>query len=42
MRKMKKKIIIIGAGVAGLTAGCHLQRNGYDTRIFELHTLPGG
>lgn len=39
---MKKKIIIIGAGVAGLTAGCHLQRNGYDTRIFELHTLPGG
>lgn len=39
---MKKKVIIIGAGIAGMTAGIHLQRNGYDTEIFELHTLPGG
>jgi phytoene dehydrogenase-like protein len=37
-----KSIIIIGAGVAGLSAGCYAQMNGYDTRIFELHDKPGG
>lgn len=35
-------VIIIGAGIAGLSAGCYLQMNGYQTHIFELHTLPGG
>ncbi len=35
-------VIIIGAGIAGLSAGCYLQMNGYKTRIFEMHTLPGG
>jgi phytoene dehydrogenase-like protein len=39
---MKKKIIIIGAGIAGLSAGCYAQMNGYDTTIFEMHNLPGG
>ncbi|GAB6172199.1 FAD-dependent oxidoreductase [Paradesulfitobacterium aromaticivorans] len=38
----KKSIIIIGAGIAGLAAGCYGQMNGYQTRIFELHDLPGG
>jgi len=38
----KKKVIIIGAGIAGLSAGCYLQMNGYDTEIYELHNLPGG
>jgi phytoene dehydrogenase-like protein len=38
----KKSIIIIGAGVAGLSAGCYAQMNGYDSQIFELHDLPGG
>ncbi len=37
-----KSIIIIGAGIAGLSAGCYGQMNGYRTRIFELHTAPGG
>ena len=37
-----RKVIIIGAGIAGLSAGCYLQMNGYDTEIFELHTKPGG
>jgi phytoene dehydrogenase-like protein len=37
-----KKTIIIGAGIAGLSAGCYLQMNGYDTEIFESHNLPGG
>ncbi len=37
-----KSIIIIGTGISGLSAGCYGQMNGYETRIFELHTLPGG
>jgi len=35
-------MIIIGAGVAGLSAGCYAQMNGYHTRIYELHRIPGG
>ncbi|MCB8968762.1 MAG: NAD(P)/FAD-dependent oxidoreductase [Ardenticatenaceae bacterium] len=37
-----KSIIIIGAGVAGLAAGCYAQMNGFDSQIFETHDLPGG
>lgn len=37
-----KKVIIIGGGIAGLSAGCYLQMNGYDTEIFELHSILGG
>jgi len=37
-----KSIIIIGAGMAGLAAGCYAQMNGYQSQIFELHTIPGG
>jgi phytoene dehydrogenase-like protein len=35
-------IIIIGAGVDGLSTGCYAQMNGYSSRIFELHELQGG
>ena len=35
-------MILIGAGVAGLSTGCYAQMNGYDSRIFELHDKPGG
>ena len=38
----KKKIIIIGGGVAGLSAGIYGQLNGFETRIFEMHNIPGG
>jgi phytoene dehydrogenase-like protein len=37
-----KSIIIIGAGIAGLSAGIYAQKNGYRSQIFELHDLPGG
>jgi phytoene desaturase len=37
-----KSAIIIGAGVAGLATGCYAQMHGYQTRIFEQHTIPGG
>jgi len=28
--------------MAGLSAGCYLQMNGYQTQIFEAHAIPGG
>jgi phytoene dehydrogenase-like protein len=37
-----KSIIIIGAGIGGLSAGCYAQMNGFNTEIFEMHNLPGG
>jgi phytoene dehydrogenase-like protein len=37
-----KTILIIGAGLAGLATGCYAQMNGYQTRILEQHTRPGG
>jgi len=36
------KIAIIGAGVAGLSAGCYLRMNGFETEIFEMHSRSGG
>jgi phytoene dehydrogenase-like protein len=39
---MAKSIIIIGAGIAGLSAGCYGQMNGYQTQIFEMHDKSGG
>ncbi len=38
----RNNIIIIGAGIGGLSAGCYAQMNGFDTEIFEMHNLPGG
>ena len=40
--KEKKKVIIIGAGLAGMSAGSYLQMNGFDTRIFESYMMSGG
>lgn len=37
-----KKIIIIGSGIGGLTAGVYGQMNGYKTTIFESHSIAGG
>jgi phytoene dehydrogenase-like protein len=38
----EKSIIIVGAGIAGLSAGCYLQMNGYRTQIHEMHIKAGG
>lgn len=38
----KKKLIIIGGGVAGLSTGIYGQLNGFETQIFEMHDKPGG
>jgi phytoene dehydrogenase-like protein len=40
--KNSADIIIIGAGIAGLAAGCYAQMNGYRSQIFEMHHQPGG
>jgi phytoene dehydrogenase-like protein len=37
-----KTIAIIGAGLAGLSAGCYGRMNGYRTLLFEMHDKPGG
>jgi phytoene dehydrogenase-like protein len=39
---LSRSITIIGAGIAGLSAGCYGQMNGYRTHIFEMDTKPGG
>ncbi len=38
----KRRVNIIGAGISGLSLGCYLQMNGYETQIFEKHNIPGG
>ncbi|GGY98988.1 phytoene desaturase family protein [Streptomyces nitrosporeus] len=38
----RETMIIIGAGLGGLSTGCYAQMNGYRTRILEMHELPGG
>ena len=38
----EKSVIIVGAGIAGLSAGCYAQMNGYQSHIFEMHDHPGG
>lgn len=35
--EMKKDVLIIGGGVAGLSAGIYGQLNGYNTEILEMH-----
>jgi phytoene dehydrogenase-like protein len=37
-----ESLVIIGAGVAGLAAGCYARMNGYEATIFEMHDKPGG
>ena len=37
-----KKVIIIGAGIGGMSAGCFAQMNGFETEILEMHSIPGG
>ena len=41
-RTQKEKIIIIGAGVAGMTAAQELQRNGFEVTILEGLSRVGG
>lgn len=38
----ERSILIIGAGVGGLSLGCYARMNGYQVRILEMHARPGG
>lgn len=38
----QQNVIVIGAGVAGLTAGTYLQSSGFNVMILEQHFIPGG
>lgn len=40
--RMSQKIVIIGGGVAGLTAGIYAQKAGFESEIYEKHTVMGG
>ncbi|MFI1864520.1 phytoene desaturase family protein [Streptomyces jumonjinensis] len=35
-------MVIIGAGLGGLSTGCYARMNGYRTVMLEMHELPGG
>jgi phytoene dehydrogenase-like protein len=37
-----RNIAIVGAGIAGLTAGIYALQSGFDVTIYESHTIPGG
>ena len=39
---MSKNVVIIGAGIAGLSAGVYSARSGFKTTILESHIIPGG
>ena len=39
---MSKKIAIVGAGLAGLSSGIYLQKEGFQTEIFEMAGWSGG
>jgi phytoene dehydrogenase-like protein len=39
---MSKSIIIIGGGIAGLCSGIYARLNGFESDIYEMHTIPGG
>lgn len=38
----RPRVLIIGAGVGGMSTGCYAQMSGLDTLILEKHVLPGG
>jgi phytoene dehydrogenase-like protein len=39
---MNKKVVIIGGGIAGLSAGIYAKLNGFDAEIIEMHSITGG
>jgi C-3',4' desaturase CrtD len=42
MASKEFKVLIVGAGIGGLTTAAILSKNGLDTTVLEAHVLPGG
>jgi len=38
----KKSVVIIGAGIGGITTAVYLAKNGYDVNVYEKNSSPGG
>jgi len=36
------KVVVVGAGLSGLSAACYLTGQGYEVTVVERETLPGG
>lgn len=39
---MGKKVLVVGAGMGGLSAAIRLQNEGYDVEVYEKESIPGG
>jgi phytoene dehydrogenase-like protein len=37
-----ERVVVIGAGLGGLSAAAHLAKNGFRVDVFERHNTPGG
>ena len=42
LKKEKSRVVVIGAGIGGLTAGALLAKRGYRVTIFDQAIVPGG
>jgi NADPH-dependent glutamate synthase beta chain and related oxidoreductases len=42
MTASAEKIVIIGAGIAGLATALRLGHAGYDVTVVDMHAAPGG
>jgi phytoene desaturase len=42
MGSSSKKVLIIGAGFAGLSSACYLAQEGFDVTVVEKHSIVGG
>ncbi len=40
--KKSQRVVVVGAGIGGLTAGALLARRGYQVRVFDQAIVPGG
>ena len=37
-----KKVVVVGAGIAGLSAAIYAKRSGFDVTLCEQHSIAGG
>lgn len=42
IKKNNKSLLVIGAGITGLSTGIHALLKGYNVEIFEKNDFPGG